>query len=133
MTLVPLGWAFGDYLTGCSSKKSNNGSDDFEKGIRLLTGHHPYAPGSGSLYSSYSIFLCRALTKLGYALTLTELHAGSLISVFLDDFDAPDEFVLLLSGDGVVPGKHDKVVWRRGHEVGAKFVSVVRSDFALEN
>jgi hypothetical protein len=25
------------------------------------------------------------------------------------------------------------VVWRRGHEVGAKFVGVIRSGFALQN
>ena len=55
------------------------------------------------------------------------------VRLFLDDFDAPDEFVLLLSGDGVVRESTYKVVWRRGHEVGAEFVSVVRSGFALQN
>ena len=47
------------------------------------------------------------------------------------EFDVPDEFVLLLSGDGVVRESKYKVVWRRGHEVGAEFVCVVRSGFAL--
>ena len=55
------------------------------------------------------------------------------VRLFLDDFDAPDEFVLLLSDDGVVRESTYKVVWRRGHEVGAEFVSVVRSGFALQN
>jgi PilZ domain len=48
-------------------------------------------------------------------------------------FNVPDEFVLLLSCDGVVRESKYKVVWRRGHEVGAKLVSVVRSGFALQN
>ena len=47
--------------------------------------------------------------------------------------DVPNEFVLLLSGDGVVRENAYKVAWRRGHEVGAKFVSVVRSGFALRD
>ena len=47
--------------------------------------------------------------------------------------DVPDEFVLLLSGDGVVRESTYQVIWRRGHEVGAKFVSVVRSGFALQD
>jgi hypothetical protein len=51
----------------------------------------------------------------------------------LPDFDVPDEFVLLQSGDGVVRESKYKVVWRQGHEVGAEFVSVVRSGFALQN
>ncbi len=47
--------------------------------------------------------------------------------------DVPDEFVLLLSSDGVVRENAYKVVWRRGPEVGAKFVSAVRSGFALQD
>ncbi len=47
--------------------------------------------------------------------------------------DVPDEFALLLSGDGVVRENAYKVVWRRGPEVGAKFVSTVRSGFALQD
>jgi len=49
----------------------------------------------------------------------------------VEGFDVPDEFVLLLSGDGVVRENAYRVVWRRGYEVGAKFVRVVRSGFAL--
>jgi PilZ domain len=55
------------------------------------------------------------------------------VRLFLDGFDAPDEFVLLLTDDGVVRESKYKVVWRRGHELGAKFVSVVRSGLALQN
>jgi hypothetical protein len=53
--------------------------------------------------------------------------------LYIAGFDVPDEFVLLLSGDGVVRESKYKVVWRRGHEVGVEFVSVVRSGFALQN
>ena len=55
------------------------------------------------------------------------------VRLHIAGFDVPDEFVLLLSGDGVVRESKYKVVWRRGHEVGAEFVSVVRSGFALQN
>ena len=55
------------------------------------------------------------------------------VRLYITGFDVPDEFVLLLSDDGVVRESKYKVVWRRGHEVGAEFVSVVRSGFALQN
>ena len=53
--------------------------------------------------------------------------------LYIVGFYVPDEFVLLLSGDGVVRESKCKVVWRQGHEVGAEFVSVVRSGFASQN
>jgi hypothetical protein len=55
------------------------------------------------------------------------------VRLFLDGFDAPNEFVLFLSCDGVVRESIYKVVWRRGHEVGAEFVRAVQSGFALQN
>ena len=38
-------------------------------------------------------------------------------------FDVPDEFVLLLSGDGPAQDGTYRVIWRIGRDVGAKFVS----------
>jgi len=55
------------------------------------------------------------------------------VRLFLDGFDARDEFVLFLSCEGVVWENIYKVVWRRGHEVGAEFVRAVQSGFALQN
>lgn len=55
------------------------------------------------------------------------------VQLHIPGFDVPDEFVLLLSGDGVVRESTYRVVWRRGHDVGAEFVSAVRSGFALQN
>ena len=55
------------------------------------------------------------------------------VQLHVPGFDVPDKFVLLLSGDGVVRECTYKVIWRRGHEVGAEFVGVVRSGFALQN
>ncbi len=43
-----------------------------------------------------------------------------------EGLDVPDEFVLLLSIDGVVRESTCKVVWRRGDEVGAKFVTAAQ-------
>src|SRR5580704_6734889 len=45
----------------------------------------------------------------------------------------PDEFVLLTSGNGIVRENTYKVISRRGHQVSAKFVSILRSGFALQN
>jgi len=44
----------------------------------------------------------------------------------VEGLDVPDEFVLLLSEDGIVQESTYKVIWRFGHELGAKVVSVVR-------
>ena len=43
-----------------------------------------------------------------------------------EGLDVPDEFVLLLSNDGVVRESTCKVAWRCGDEVGAKFVTAAR-------
>jgi hypothetical protein len=59
--------------------------------------------------------------------------SDSGVRLHVAGFDVPDEFLLLLSGDGVVRESKYKVVWRRGHELGARFVSVVRSGLALQN
>ena len=45
------------------------------------------------------------------------------VRVYLNGLEVPDEFVLLLSGDGPAKGGRYKVVWRQGDEVGAKYVS----------
>ena len=51
------------------------------------------------------------------------------------DFDVPDEFVLIFPGDGIIVRETTyRVIWRHGHEVGAKFVSAVRrSRFAMRD
>lgn len=81
---------------------------------------------------------CRAAkTQVGSG----NLTSNCLVTDISDDdvrlnvgaLDVPDEFVLLLSGNGVVRESAYKVVWRRDHEVGAKFVGVVRSGFALQD
>jgi hypothetical protein len=38
----------------------------------------------------------------------------------------PDDFVLLLSGDDLAKECNYQVMWRLGHEVGARFVGLVR-------
>ena len=43
-----------------------------------------------------------------------------------EGLDVPDEFVLLLSADGVVRQSTCKVVWRRGDEVGAKSINAAQ-------
>jgi hypothetical protein len=46
------------------------------------------------------------------------------MSVHASGFHVPDEFVLLLTGDGPFQNGTYKVIWRRDEEVGAKLVRV---------
>jgi hypothetical protein len=43
-----------------------------------------------------------------------------------EGFEVPDDFVLLLSGEDLAKECNYQVVWRLGHEVGARFVGTVR-------
>ena len=78
-----------------------------------------------------------AKIELGAGIHARDCHVIDIsddgVRLNVGGLDVPDEFVLLLSSDGVVRENAYKVVWRRGHEVGAKFVSVVRSGFALQD
>jgi PilZ domain len=59
-------------------------------------------------------------TELRYCL-VTDISDGG-VRLYVQGFELPDEFALFLSdGDGAHEGTY-KVVWRLGHEVGAKLV-----------
>ena len=77
-----------------------------------------------------------AKIELGAGIHARDCHVIDIsddgVRLNVEGLDVPDEFVLLLWGDGVVRENAYKVVWRRGHEIGAKFASVVRSGFALQ-
>ncbi len=47
------------------------------------------------------------------------------VRIDVTGFEVPDEFVLLLSGDGPAKNGTYRVVWRLGQEVGAKLVSAI--------
>jgi hypothetical protein len=48
------------------------------------------------------------------------------VRLHVEGFDVPDEFVLLLSGEGLNSKEHAyRVIWRLGYEIGAEFVSVI--------
>ena len=53
---------------------------------------------------------------------ITDISDGG-VRLYLNGLDVPDEFVLLLSGDGPAQDGRYKVVWREGNEVGAKYAS----------
>jgi len=53
---------------------------------------------------------------------LTDTSEGG-VRLYLNGLEIPDEFVLLLSGEGPAKDGRYKVVWRQGNEVGAKYVS----------
>jgi PilZ domain len=53
---------------------------------------------------------------------ITDISDGG-VRIHLNGLEVPDEFVLLLSGDGPAKDGRYRVVWRHGNEVGAKLVS----------
>ena len=53
---------------------------------------------------------------------ITDISDGG-VRIYLNGLEVPDEFVLLLSGDGPAMDGRYRVVWREGDEVGAKYVS----------
>jgi hypothetical protein len=59
--------------------------------------------------------------------------SDSGVRLHLKGLHIPDEFVLLTSGNGIVRENTYKVTSRRGHQVSAKFVGILRSGFALQN
>ncbi len=56
---------------------------------------------------------------------ITDISEGG-VRLRADGFEVPDEFVLLLSGDGPAQDGTYRVVWRLGRDVGAKFVGVAQ-------
>jgi hypothetical protein len=47
------------------------------------------------------------------------------VKLKVEGFEVPDDFILILSTDGLVKECNYQVVWRVGQEVGARFVSLV--------
>jgi hypothetical protein len=56
---------------------------------------------------------------------ITDISTGG-VRLHVEGYEVPDDFVLLLSGEGVAKECNYQVVWRLGHEVGARFVGLVR-------
>jgi hypothetical protein len=56
---------------------------------------------------------------------VTDISDGG-VRLHVEGFEVPDDFVLLLSGNGVAGKERTyRVVWRLGYEIGAKFVRFV--------
>jgi len=57
---------------------------------------------------------------------VTDISDGG-VRLHVEGFDVPDEFALLLSGEGVdAKERAYRVVWRLGYEIGAEFVRNVQ-------
>lgn len=56
---------------------------------------------------------------------ITDISTGG-VRLHVEGFEVPNEFVLLLSGDDLAKECSYRVVWRLGHEIGARFLGVVR-------
>jgi len=60
---------------------------------------------------------------------IADISTGG-VKLHVKGFEVPDDFVLILSADGTPKACYYHVVWRLGSEVGARFVSLVRSNTA---
>src|ERR1700749_3252056 len=56
---------------------------------------------------------------------ITDISTGG-VRLHVESYDVPDVFVLVLSGDGLAKECNYQVVWRLGHEIGARFIGLVR-------
>jgi PilZ domain len=56
---------------------------------------------------------------------ITDISTGG-VRLHVEGFEVPDDFVLLLCGDDLAKECNYQVVWRLGHEIGARFVGLVR-------
>ncbi len=56
---------------------------------------------------------------------IADISTGG-VKLLIDGFDVPDDFVLVLFGDGVAKECNYQVVWRFGREIGARFTGFVR-------
>jgi hypothetical protein len=65
------------------------------------------------------------------ACLITDISTGG-VRLQVEGFDVPDDFVLVLSDDDLAKQCSYQVVWRLGHEIGARFVGLVQhSDVAV--
>ena len=56
---------------------------------------------------------------------ITDISTGG-VRLHVEGFEVPEEFVLHLTGEGIIAKECAyRVVWRLGHEVGARFMGVV--------
>jgi PilZ domain len=56
---------------------------------------------------------------------IADISTGG-VKLHVKGFEVPNDFVLILSGDGVAKECNYQVVWRLGREIGARFVGLVR-------
>jgi PilZ domain len=56
---------------------------------------------------------------------ITDISTGG-VRLHVEGFEVPNDFVLFLCGEDVVKECNYQVVWRLGHEIGARFVGLVR-------
>jgi hypothetical protein len=67
--------------------------------------------------------LAKILSAKGGSYCIVTDISGGGVRINTFGFDIPDEFSLLLSGDGPAKDGTYTVIWRIGRDVGAKFVS----------
>ena len=56
---------------------------------------------------------------------ITDISTGG-VRLYVEGFNVPNDFVLLLSGDDMAKECNYRVVWRLGNEIGARFMGLVR-------
>jgi hypothetical protein len=67
-----------------------------------------------------------SLTGVGWiCCMITDISTGG-VRLHVEGYEVPDDFVLLLCGDELAKECNYQFVWRLGHEIGARFVGLVR-------
>ena len=61
---------------------------------------------------------------------ITDISTGG-VRLNVGDYAVPDDFVLVLSSQDGTKECNYQVFWRLGHEIGARFVSLVRRSAAV--
>ena len=103
----------------------------------LSTGDHHYSTATTGLWHACLRGVGHLATSLGAeaaSYVVPALNVPSLVKDFSDGgvrlqsngFEVPDEFVLLFAPNELAQSGRDKVVWRLGNDVGAKFLGSCR-------
>jgi hypothetical protein len=83
--------------------------------------HLPRAAGTWSFANAFAETWRKARSVTLSARTAGDISNGG-VRFTANGYVVPDEFVLLLSGDGPARDGAYRVIWRLGDEVGAKYI-----------
>ncbi len=114
-------------ITGCDVASGDDAAVGQSMGIRkLVTGkEYPDRRAAPRRLISRSGKIQAGSGTLPRDCLITDISTGG-VRLHVEGYDVPDNFVLILSGEGLAKECRYEVVWRLGHEIGARFLGVIR-------